>query len=82
MRRMVEACIDKQVKVLTLFAFSSENWRRPDEEVSLIMDLFVQLNEAEGMTVIIITHDFDVAGQCRRVLQMKGGQLDETGGRR
>ena len=46
-RRMVEACIDKQVKVLTLFAFSSENWRRPDEEVSLIMDLFVQTLKKE-----------------------------------
>ena len=40
-RRAVEACLDKNIKVLTLFAFSSENWRRPGEEVSLIMDLFV-----------------------------------------
>jgi len=40
-RRVVEACIDKGIGALTLFAFSSENWRRPSEEVSLIMDLFV-----------------------------------------
>jgi undecaprenyl diphosphate synthase len=33
--------------VLTLFAFSSENWRRPSEEVSLIMDLFVQTLKKE-----------------------------------
>lgn len=46
-RRMVEACIDRQIEVLTLFAFSSENWRRPDEEVSLIMDLFVQTLKKE-----------------------------------
>ncbi len=40
-RRVVEDCIDRGVGALTLFAFSSENWRRPSEEVSLIMDLFV-----------------------------------------
>jgi undecaprenyl diphosphate synthase len=40
-RRVVEACIDKGIGALTLFAFSSENWRRPSDEVSLIMDLFV-----------------------------------------
>jgi undecaprenyl diphosphate synthase len=46
-RRAVEACIDRHVEVLTLFAFSSENWRRPSEEVSLIMDLFVQTLKKE-----------------------------------
>jgi undecaprenyl diphosphate synthase len=40
-RRVVEACIDRGIGALTLFAFSSENWRRPSEEVNLIMDLFV-----------------------------------------
>ena len=39
-RRAVEACLKKNIKALTLFAFSSENWRRPSEEVGLIMDLF------------------------------------------
>jgi undecaprenyl diphosphate synthase len=46
-RRAVEACIDRRIEVLTLFAFSSENWRRPSEEVSLIMDLFVQTLKKE-----------------------------------
>lgn len=40
-KRVVRACLDKGVRALTLFAFSSENWRRPTDEVSLIMDLFV-----------------------------------------
>jgi undecaprenyl diphosphate synthase len=40
-RRVVEACIERNIAVLTLFAFSSENWRRPSDEVSLILDLFV-----------------------------------------
>ena len=38
---MVRACGEKGIEVLTLFAFSSENWRRPEEEVGLLMDLFV-----------------------------------------
>lgn len=46
-RRAVEACLDKHIKALTLFAFSSENWRRPSEEVSLIMDLFVHALKKE-----------------------------------
>ena len=40
-RAIVEACAVKGVKVLTLFAFSSENWRRPEAEVSLLMDLLL-----------------------------------------
>ena len=41
-RRVVEACGRAGVRYLTLFAFSSENWRRPAEEVSLLIRLFVQ----------------------------------------
>ncbi len=40
-RVMVEACIEQGVRYLTLFAFSSENWRRPEEEVSILMRLFM-----------------------------------------
>ncbi len=46
-RRVVEACGRAGVRYLTLFAFSSENWRRPAEEVSLLMRLFVQALERE-----------------------------------
>jgi len=40
-RKIVEYCANNNVEVLTLFAFSSENWRRPEEEVSLLMSLFM-----------------------------------------
>lgn len=46
-RTMVEACVKRGVEYLTLFAFSSENWRRPAEEVSLLMRLFVTALERE-----------------------------------
>lgn len=40
LRRCVRACAQRGVGVLTVFAFSSENWSRPAEEVSGLMDLF------------------------------------------
>ncbi|AEC19570.1 undecaprenyl pyrophosphate synthetase [Pusillimonas sp. T7-7] len=46
-RRVVEACGERGVKYLTLFAFSSENWRRPKEEVSVLMRLFMQTLEKQ-----------------------------------
>ena len=39
-RATVENCAERGVEYLTLFAFSSENWRRPKEEVTLLMQLF------------------------------------------
>lgn len=41
LRHCVEDCIDRDIAVLTVFAFSSENWNRPTEEVSGLMDLLV-----------------------------------------
>ena len=46
-RDIVEACALRDIEYLTLFAFSSENWRRPEEEVSLLMRLFVTALERE-----------------------------------
>ena len=39
LRRCIRACLDRGVAVLTVFAFSSENWNRPPDEVSGLMDL-------------------------------------------
>jgi undecaprenyl diphosphate synthase len=41
LRRCVQACIDRQVGVLTVFAFSSENWNRPADEVSGLLELLM-----------------------------------------
>jgi undecaprenyl diphosphate synthase len=46
-RDLVTACATRGVEYLTLFAFSSENWRRPAEEVSVLMQLFVMALEQE-----------------------------------
>ena len=46
-RRVVKECARRGVEVLTLFAFSSENWRRPQKEVGLLMDLLHAALERE-----------------------------------
>ena len=46
-REMVRACLERGIQYLTLFAFSSENWRRPADEVGLLMQLFVKALEQE-----------------------------------
>jgi undecaprenyl diphosphate synthase len=47
LREVVKACRDLGVEYLTVFAFSSENWRRPAEEVSFLMSLFLIMLERE-----------------------------------
>lgn len=46
-RDVVKQCIQLDVKFLTLFAFSSENWRRPADEVSFLMGLFMDALQRE-----------------------------------
>lgn len=46
-RVAVEFCLRNRIEVLTLFAFSSENWRRPDDEVGALMELFLRALERE-----------------------------------
>ena len=46
-RDVVKYCLNLKVEHLTLFAFSSENWRRPTEEVSFLMGLFMQALKRE-----------------------------------
>ena len=46
-RATVRGCIEEGVEYLTLFAFSSENWRRPADEVSILMQLFLRALEQE-----------------------------------
>ena len=49
LRTAIKACVERGIEYLTVFAFSSENWRRPAEEVSFLMGLFVSaLSEEIG----------------------------------
>jgi len=46
-RKVVEASVKEGIQALTIFAFSSENWKRPEQEVSSIMELFVSTLQSE-----------------------------------
>src|ERR1044072_5544752 len=46
-KQIVQNCARRGVQVLTLFAFSSENWKRPKEEVSMLMSRFLQALDDE-----------------------------------
>lgn len=46
-KKVIKACAEKGVKVLSLFAFSCENWQRPDQEVNFLMSLFMQALQEE-----------------------------------
>lgn len=46
-QHIVKACIKNNIHYLTLFAFSSENWKRPHKEVGLLMDLFLSALSSE-----------------------------------
>lgn len=46
-RQVVESCAQAGVETLTLFAFSSENWQRPAEEVNALMRLFIEVLQRE-----------------------------------
>ncbi len=48
LRKIVEHCVTRDIEILTVYAFSSENWRRPEQEISLIMDLFMSSLKEEA----------------------------------
>ncbi len=48
LRSVIEHCGNLGVKILTVFAFSSENWSRPQQEVSRLMDLFMRALDREA----------------------------------
>jgi len=57
-RKIIEYCVNNSIKALTLFAFSSENWQRPEKEVSSLMTLFVtalstEISELKKQNVVV-----------------------------
>jgi undecaprenyl diphosphate synthase len=65
-RATVRACAERGIAYLTLFAFSSENWRRPAEEVALLMKLFRTALEREVDELHASGVRLKVVGDTRR----------------
>ncbi|MBF2760940.1 MAG: di-trans,poly-cis-decaprenylcistransferase [Ectothiorhodospiraceae bacterium AqS1] len=84
---VVRSCAEKGIEVLTLFAFSSENWRRPAEEVSLLMELFAnaldrqvrKLHQNNIRLTIIGERDAFGPALCERIASAEALTCDNSG---
>ena len=79
--QIVENCARRGVEVLTLFAFSSENWNRPKEEVSMLMSRFLQAldDEVEDLHKNVASLGFDLADlEARKLLSIDHIKIDPT----
>jgi len=82
-RVIVQRCAELGIRVLSLFAFSSENWRRPPAEVSLLMELFSVALEQEVEKLGANGVRLQVIGdrtQFPRKLQRRIEQAEESTG--
>jgi len=77
-RDLVEFCAKKGVKYLTLFAFSTENWSRPEEEVSTLMGLFLQYLEKELKNLSQAGVRLQVIGDVTGFAQELQDRIDEA----
>ncbi len=66
-RRVVEAAPGLGIGALTLFAFSSDNWRRPDDEVSALMELFAEFLDCETERCVANGVSLEVIGRRDRL---------------
>lgn len=79
-RRSVEACLDLGISTLTLYTFSSENWKRPEEEVSSLMGLLAYHLKQEMAELVKEGVRFKAIGrlhQLPRIIQESIAELEE-----
>ena len=78
LREVIEAATEVGIKYLTLYAFSTENWGRPDEEVSALMQIMVQSLRNETEPLIKSNICFKVIGDVARLSEDVRNKLFET----
>lgn len=74
----IESCANAGVKVLTLFAFSSENWKRPKTEVISLMDLFVSSLEKEVKRLVESGVKLQFIGDRKQFSQKLQDKIEES----
>lgn len=86
-REVTEGCGELGIRYLTLYAFSTENWNRPKEEVDGLMNLLVKTLHEEietlmknNVTLRLIGDYANLPGECRRNLDMAMQQSRENTG--
>jgi undecaprenyl diphosphate synthase len=77
-RNIIEAAAELGIKYLTLYAFSTENWGRPDDEVSALMDIMVQSLSNETDTLLKNNIRLNAIGDLGRLADDVRARLFET----
>ena len=77
-RELIEAAAELGIRFLTLYAFSTENWGRPDEEVTALMGIMVQSLSNETETLLKNNIRLKAIGDMDRLADEVKARLDET----
>jgi undecaprenyl diphosphate synthase len=77
-RELVTACGELKIPYLTLFAFSSENWRRPETEVRLLLELFLMALDKEVKKLHTSKVRFRVIGDIERFGPKLGARIQHA----
>ena len=77
-REVVRACGEKGIEALTLFAFSSENWQRPPDEVERLMGLFMTALEQEARKLHEHNVRLEVVGERRALNDMLRKRIEQA----
>ena len=77
-RKVIEAAAELGIKYLTLYAFSTENWNRPDNEVSALMDIMVESLNNETDTLLKNNISITVIGDLSRLSEEVRTRLRDT----
>jgi len=75
---VIEEAIDLDLKALSLFCFSTENWRRPTEEVDFLMDLMYKFAELQHQRLHALNIKVRVFGEYHRAPERLQRQLDRS----
>lgn len=75
-REVVKSCVEKKIEVVTLFAFSSENWQRPAQEVNYLMKLFITALEREAKKLHKQNIQLRIIGERDRFEKKLRDQID------
>ena len=77
-RELIETAAELGIRFLTLYAFSTENWGRPDDEVTALMGIMVQSLSNETETLLKNNIRLKAIGDMDRLADDVKGRLDET----
>lgn len=77
-RKVIEVAAETGIKYLTLYAFSTENWRRPDDEVSALMDLMISALTNETQSLLNNNIKLTVIGDSNRFSRELRNKIEDA----